>query len=264
MFDTLGDMIEKDWADKGRAGTPRVGFDVVAFGNYQKIFSKAARMAAEKRGWEYIITYTSIVPADVTTQVLQIKEFECDYIYLMTPESAVIVWLRELERQNVKPIIFGSTGLASGEIWTATGEVCLGSRFYQYSPVWSETDLPMVKLIQDLNAEWHPEVTSRPSHYIRGFEHVLVVAEALKRAIDNVGFENLSAEAVKDAMETFRDFRPTENGTSYTWTPDDHQGVHGCRWYEWAEGGTQIRASDWYSFKPLPEEQRTNAWWLAD
>jgi len=51
-------------------------------------------------------------------------------------------------------------------------------------------------------------------------------------------------------------------GMGYTWTPTDHQGLPGCRWYTWKEDGNVEAISDWYIFESLPEEQRSDSWWM--
>ena len=59
----------------GAKRNPRVGFDFPTLGIVPRKSEKVAGMAAEKRGWGYVVTRTSIAPADVTTQVLQVKSF---------------------------------------------------------------------------------------------------------------------------------------------------------------------------------------------
>jgi len=231
IFDSVADMIQKDWTSKGETRPVKVGFDCISFGNYAKIYTKCGNLAADKHGFEYIVTYTSMAPADVTTQVLQAKNFNCDYVYLMTPETGVIPWLKELDRQNFHPTIFGSTGLAANEVWQATGNLAVGTTAYQYSPQWQETNYPLVKLAHELTAKWHPDVTWRAGHYMRGFAEVMVIAEALERAINTSGFDQLNGETMKMAMETIKDYDPGI-GTTYAWTPNDHQGVNGIRWYQ--------------------------------
>jgi len=121
----------------------------------------------------------------------------------------------------------------------------------------------MVKLCHDLNAEWHPTETWRPVHYIRGFHDMLVIAEALERAGKKVGYENLTGDAMKDAMETIKDFEPMDYGIGFTWTPTDHQGIHGIRWSKWLAGGSTEPVGGWDVFDPLPDEQRTLSWWTT-
>jgi hypothetical protein len=117
-------------------------------------------------------------------------------------------------------------------------------------------------LARQLNSQWHPDVPWRPGHYFRGFAGVMAVAEGMKVAIDNSGYENLTGEVMKSSLEEMRDFDPLDMGIGYTWTPTDHQGLHGIRWYVWTKDGIMAPTSDWYIFEPLPEEQRSDSWWL--
>jgi len=264
IWESLCDRIEKDWAKKGKSGSPKVAFDLVSMGRYPIIYGKASKIASEKRGWEYLITKSPLAPADVTTQVLQVKEFGADYIYLMGTDSAGIAWHKDLDRQNFHPVVFGSHALGSEELWRAVGDLALGTSVYQFSVQWTETDVPLVQLAHELNENWHPDVTHRPGHYFRGFADFFAVAEAMERALKKVGYESLNGDAVRDAMETIRDFEPMKMGIGYTWTPADHQGLHGVRWYTWAQGGVLESVTDWDIFEPIPDEMKTDAWWMAE
>jgi ABC-type branched-subunit amino acid transport system substrate-binding protein len=226
------------------------------------MFSKNIKMLMDGKGWEYIISRSSIAIADATTQVLQMKQLGCNYVYLYNSESAIIAFVKEFDRQGFFPKITGSSAIASDETWRAVGDLVVGSTMPQFSVQWTETDIPGVKLLHDLNAKWYPAVESRSSHYCRGFTEMLVVAEALDRAIEKVGYENLNGDAVQQAMETIRDYDPMSMGIGYTWTPTDHQGLSGCRWYERAKDGTLIPITDWDILPTLPEGQRTDAFWL--
>jgi len=169
-----------------------------------------------------------------------------------------------LERQNFHPLIFGGSALASKELWNALGEVVVGSTLFQIVAQWTEKDVPGVKLMHELNERWHPEVTWRPGHYSRGFADFLAIAEGLRRAVDQAGYENLDGDAMKQALESIRNYDPMEMGIGYTWTPTDHQGLNGVKWYSWTKEGTLVPVSDWDIWEPPIEEQRTDAWWLKD
>jgi len=257
-------MIEKDWAEKGKTGSPRIGMDVVPLGMQKTLVTKATILEMEKRGWEYIITNTQMVPLDVSTQVLKMKDFGCDYIFTVDSEAGSIAWLKELDRQDFHPVIFAHTNMGSPEIWNAVGELSLGARVIQMRPYWDETNFPLIQLLRDLNAKWNPEVTSQPSYYIAGFASTLLMTEAMERAINSVGYENLNGQAVADALETIDDL-DIGMGINYIYTPTDHRGLHGVRWYYWAEGGKMAPLmTEWDIVPPLPEEQRSDAWWMKN
>jgi len=262
IFDSMISLIGEDLDKRGETRPPKLGFDFISIGTQAKVMSKAAAMKMGTAGWDHIVTYTSIAPADVTTQVLQMKDFGCDYIYLHGTEAAAIVWLKELDRQGFYPYVYGTVTLGSKEIWSATNELAIGSTFYQFGVQWTDTDIEGVKLIRKLNNKWHPEATSRSGHYLRGFAGLLAVAEGLRAATENLGYENLTGEVMKASLEEIRNFDPLKMGMGYTWTPTDHQGLPGCRWYTWKEDGNVEAISDWYIFEPLPEEQRSDSWWM--
>ena len=262
LFDSWVKVVEKDWAAKGGQGSPKIGFDFVSMGTMPQMFTKNVNMLMEERGWGYVITRSSFAAADATTQILQMKNFGCDYVYLYNSENTIIVFVREMDRQNFRPKITGTSALASEETWRAVGDLVVGASMPQFSIQWTETDIPSVKLLHDLNAKWHQDVKSRPSHYCRGFTELLVVARGLEMTVENVGYENITGDAVRQALETIKDYDPMDMGMGYTWTPTDHQGLHGCKWYQWAKDGVLIPITDWDVFPPMPEEQRTDAYWL--
>lgn len=75
QFESAFKVIEKECVEIGAKRNPRVGFDFPTLRTMPRLSKKVAKIAAEKRGWEYVVTRTSIAPADVTTQVLQVKSF---------------------------------------------------------------------------------------------------------------------------------------------------------------------------------------------
>jgi len=262
LFNSWVNVVADDWAASGKPGSPKVGYDFASIGTMPTMFTKNVKMLMDERGWEYVITRSSIAAADATTQVLQMKNLGCDYVYLYNTETTIIVFVRELDRQNFSPKITGTSALASEETWRAVGDLVVGASMPQFSVQWTETDVPGVKLLHELNQKWHPNVKSRSSHYCRGFAELLVVAKGLEMAVENVGYENLTGDAVKQSLETIKDYDPMEMGMGYTWTPTDHQGLHGCRWYQWTKDGLLTPITDWDILPPIPEGQRTDAYWM--
>jgi branched-chain amino acid transport system substrate-binding protein len=262
--DFLCYIIEKEWEKEGKGRTPKVGFDFVTIGVLPTVMSKKARIEMGKRGWEYVETRSPATPADVSTQVLQMKNFGCDYVYQIGTEAQQITWLKELDRQGFKPRIYGDGSLSSQNCWNAAGEICVGARPAVYYPQWTDTDQPGIKLMHDLSAKWHPEVESRTGEYVRGFGTFMAVADVLAKAISDVGYENLNGETMKNVLENTTNADPIEVGIGYTWTPADHQGLHHLKWYEWTEEGIIAPVTDWWEVPEMPEEQRTDAWWYKD
>jgi len=264
-YDAFCDLVEDMWAKKGENRPPKIGYDILALGSYPKVFGKAGKMAAEKRGWEYLIAYTPVSPADVTAEVLQMKQFGADYIYSINTEAANIAWIKEFERQDFHPLMAGSgASVGSEEMRNAVGDLIDGAIFQLFTPLWTDTDEPIVDMLLELNAEWHPEEIKTNAYYIRGFANIVVQAEALNRAVDTVGYDNLNGEAVKEALETLRDFKPAGMRIGYTYTTTDHQGINHMGWYQWLKDGIRVPITGWIPIPTLAPEQRTQAYWLQD
>jgi branched-chain amino acid transport system substrate-binding protein len=167
-----------------------------------------------------------------------------------------------MDRQNVwPPLRYTGTGGGDQFFWDALGELAVGAAAQQLNVQWSDTDLEGVKLAHEVNAKWHPEVKSRAGYYIRAWSHAFLMKEFLERAVKNVGYGNLDGPAVKQAMETIKDFSPMGMGT-YTWTPTDHQGLHAVKYYHWTKEGTMESHSDWMPGLELTDEQKDDEWWL--
>ena len=264
IYMSVVELMEEDWKQRGNAGSPRVAFDTVSFGNLGRVWSKCVRVETEAKGWDYIQTRSPLVLVEVTTQVLQMKQFDPDYVYLGITGPSAIAFLKEFERQNFHPITYAGMLIATSNVWDAVGELAAGIPFYTRTPQWWDLDNEGVVLVRELNARWHPEVTSRGMTYLYGFFSFVAVAEAMGRAVDQVGYENLNGEAMKEAWETIRDFDSVGSGVRYTWTPNDHRGIQGCLWYQFTEEGTMEKVHDWFIFGPMPQEQRSDEFWLSD
>jgi len=253
-------FAEKDWAKRGKAGLPKVAVDVIEFGTAGKSLTKGAKMAIKEKGWDYIITNSPLVPVDVTTQVLQMREFNPDYVHLAGTEQASIAYIKEFERQNIHPFIVSGIALGNLNVQQALGEAVVGKVNVATNPQWWDTDVAGVALAHELNAKWHPDVKMQPNEYFFGFFAFHIMAEALERAIEKVSYENLDGDAIKEAMETI-DLEPMGLGTNFIWTPTCHGGITGFLTYQWTEQGTMERVADWQIFDyQIPEEQRTRAW----
>jgi ABC-type branched-subunit amino acid transport system substrate-binding protein len=67
--------------------------------------------------------------------------------------------------------------------------------------------------------------------------------EAIRIAIEEVGYENLDGSAVKEAMYGIKDFDPF-GIKEITYTPEDHRGSATVRMYQ-VQGGEVVPVTDW-------------------
>jgi len=81
-----------------------------------------------------------------------------------------------------------------------------------------------------------------------------VAIEAIRRAMEDVGYENLDGRAVKEALDTIKDFDPHGMGKGITYTPEDHRGSASVKIYE-VQGREVVPITDWREAPMLvPEE----------
>ncbi|MBT4267359.1 MAG: ABC transporter substrate-binding protein [Deltaproteobacteria bacterium] len=254
-IEILAKQIEKHWAKSGKSGKPKVGLNVLNVGHFPKMLNKITKVVCGKRGWECILNYSAPNPADSTTEILQFKNAGCDYIFIMSTESGIISPVKEMARQGYKPKIYGHMPMTSSEYFSALGNFAVGTVGYAYNISYTDdANAPGLKLLHRLNAKWHPELAERSTAYVGAFSASLAIAEAFKRAINKVGYTNLNGDALKDAMETMNKFQVGGLVPFYRWTPTDHQGVPGLKWYVWQKGGTLTADSDFVLSLSTPSE----------
>ena len=261
LFQSTFDLIAQDWAKKGKSGTPKVGVDVMDATTMPKMARKIVAFQNKKRGWQNVtFTTTSRAPADVTTQVLTMKNAGVEYLHIVGTGVSSIAWIKELDRQNFHPMVFGNFSFAENT-YKATGNLGIGIVSYQVNAQYTDTDLPLIKLSHKVNAIYHPEITTRNGDYVGGFTDAAAVFHVLDKAVTAAGSAKVTGQMVKTAFETTRNFDPGI-GAGYTWTPNDHQGFPAIRWYKYVGGGIMSPVTPWVTFEPLPEEQRTDAFWM--
>jgi hypothetical protein len=87
------------------------------------------------------------------------------------------------------------------------------------------------------------------AEYDVGWVPAAVACEALKKAMDNVGYDNLDGLAIKEAIDSIQDFDIYGLAT-VTYKADDHRGITRGAVYQ-VEDGKIVRASDWQEASKL-------------
>jgi ABC-type branched-subunit amino acid transport system substrate-binding protein len=70
-----------------------------------------------------------------------------------------------------------------------------------------------------------------------------IVCEAVKRALEDVGYENVDGPAVKRALEGMKDF-DVDGMAKITFGPEDRRGTRDYAVYQ-VQGGKIVRVTDW-------------------
>jgi ABC-type branched-subunit amino acid transport system substrate-binding protein len=200
---------------------------------------------AESAGFEVLpLEISPLVVIDATTQLVRIREREADLVYIQNIFTAGGPIMRDVERLELQDKMqFGGTA------WV------MGGQLIQMAPVgaegflaprglpWiDETDVPGIKTMLDVEMKYHGEVYEVPE-YQAGWVYAAITCEAVRRAVEEVGVENLDGAAVKRAFENMKDF-DAAGMVKITYGPEDRRGCQTFAPYQ-VQGGKIVRVSDW-------------------
>jgi ABC-type branched-subunit amino acid transport system substrate-binding protein len=185
-----------------------------------------------------------VIVLDATVQLLRLKEAGADLVHIQALASSVGSVLNDAERLGLlDQIQFAGHSSAMGErVIEQTGVASEGFLTSRPYPWFNETEVPGIKLIIDNMMKYHGEVKT-DAEYFSGWVGVAVICEAIRRAIETVGYENLDGPAIKEALDGMKDF-DVYGLASITYKPGDHRGATKMAVYE-VRGGEIVRASDW-------------------
>jgi len=251
QFAVLADYFMENWKEER---PPRLAFAGIdsAWGYEPR---RTGTEYAESLGFEVLAPEViPFVPLDTTTQLLRLKESGADFVYIQALVPAVATVLRDAERLGLLgQMQFSCTGVGHGEgLVSMAGAASEGVLAPFPEPWFDEIEVPGVKLMLDTQIKYHGE-EMRYSPYFRGWVSATIVCEAVSRAMENVGYENLDGRAIKEALDGFEDF-DVYGLTKITYTDDDHRGSTHMAIYQ-VQGGKIVRVSDWREAPTLVPEK---------
>ena len=180
---------------------------------------------------ELIEEITPPVITDATPHFLRVQEKDPDFIYLQYILAPNIVAWRDAKRLGIDTSkmsgCFASVGLdminsigsaeAEGYTWTMT---------YDSVNLASGYDEPEgTKLVKRIHDKYR---SSEPLSQVYAFSFGIgaIVAEAYRLTIEEVGYENLTGEALKEyGFDRIENFSTGGITPDITYMPDDHRGV---------------------------------------
>jgi len=176
---------------------------------------KGAKAYAEELGFEIVgDANVSLKAIDATTELLPLKDLAPDFCWIggTTPSTSVI--LKSAKNIGMETTFFTNIWGTDENLAMLAGDDANGAFSNQAAAVYGD-DVPGMKDIMALT-ENKPQMT----HFTRGFVSVLVMAEGLKRAAAN---GEVTGEALKNSLETLRDFDPMGLAPAISYFPDDHR-----------------------------------------
>jgi len=187
-------------------------------------------------GFEVLpLELTPFVTLDSTVLLLRLKESGADLVYIQALPMSSGPILRDAERLGLLgQMQFAGHQSSMGErVIQMTGVASDGYLIPRPFPWFDEIEVPGIKLMLDTQMEYHGKEV-REGEVFFGWAAAVVVCEAIRRAIENVGYENLDGLAIKDVYGL----------ATVTYKPDDHRGVTKVAIYQ-VRDGKIVRVSDW-------------------
>jgi branched-chain amino acid transport system substrate-binding protein len=168
---------------------------------------------------------------EATGQLRQVQQDGADYIILQANINSSAVVTKDLRALGLNTKLI-CLNWAIDEIWLEwvgeAGEGVFGCIPYA---LWSDTDLPGVRLMHQVSETYHPQVKQRNSRYVQGFSAAMLMEEALKLA-----GVNPTGKKIKEAFETFRNFTTGGILPPVTYTPTSHEPCNSLRIYQVQKG----------------------------
>jgi branched-chain amino acid transport system substrate-binding protein len=210
---------------------------------------------ARSLGFEVLpLEITPFVTLDATTHLIRLSGEGVDLVYIQALPMASGPILRDAERLGLLgQMKFAGHQSSMGErVIQMTGAASEGYLMPRPFPWFDEAEIPGIKLMLDTQMKYHGKVT-REGECFFSWASAPVVCEAIKRAIENVGYENLDGTALKEAMDSIKDFDVYGLAT-VTYKPDDHRGVTKVAIYQ-VRDEKIVRVTDWREAPVLPTEE---------
>jgi branched-chain amino acid transport system substrate-binding protein len=202
---------------------------------------------AESLGFEILpLEFVPYVPIDSTTQLLRIREGGADFVYIQWLQLGSGPIMRDAERLGLLDQI-QFTGLeysVGRQMIEMAGAAAEGYLVPNTLPSFADTDVPGIQLMLDRWRQEHAEPEPAGPEYIAGWVGTAITCEAVRRAVENVGYENLRGPAIKEAFDSIKGFDVDGLVTITYNPPDDHRGYDKIAVYQ-VQGGQILRVTDW-------------------
>jgi len=162
--------------------------------------------------------------------------------------------LRDAERLGiVGQMTFAGHPSGMGErVIEMAGVASEGYLIPRQFPWFNEPEIPGIKLMLDTQMKYHGK-EMREGEVFFGWAAAPVVCEAIRRAIENVGYENVDGAAIKEALDSIKDFDVYGLAT-VTYKPGDHRGVTKVAIHR-IEDGKIVRVTDWQDVPVVASER---------
>jgi len=239
---TVLDYFMQHWQEDRR---PKViyfgGDDYMARVAAEEAAPYAESIGMEMLPWEFI----PYVVIDATAQLLRAKDQGADLVMLQQIVPGTGPTLRDAERLGLMgQMQFGGIEYTIGDtLIHMVGEAAEGFLAPRTTPWYDETDVPGIQTLIQVQEKYHGRARCDPE-YMGGWLGASIMCEAIRRALDEVGHDDLDGAAIKEAYDGMTGFN-VDGLATITYTPEQRRGTRKAAVYQ-VQGGSIVRVGDWH------------------
>jgi len=217
--------------------------------------------------------YTPFKPTDTMSFVTRMKKEKPDIVIGIQTAPCWTVMSKDMRRVGLKiPRLSPYFGPLDPGAIKGMGKAGVGMLSFLPYATHEDKNVEAIQVITQLAKEWHNGVIPTRHTYYWGWFRMAMKLEAIKKAMDKVGYEGLTKniqEGRKVVREIFANEMKgfTAMGMVSPMTPseEDHRPYQQVRAFEVIEGpnGLTMKAvSDWVDVPKLRPEQMNAEWWI--
>jgi len=146
---------------------------------------------------------------DTSVEWLRLVAKKPDWIYAYSAGATAVVYVKDAARLEIqkKGIKLAFAQALEESVVRIVGEDAEGWHVVRIFPTLAESELPGMKILLDVAKRHRGKGPDKLGGlYSIHWPEVLVLTEAMRRALEKVGLENLTSGAVRDALVTIKDF----------------------------------------------------------
>ncbi len=241
QFFIVMDWIMEDWQSKGGSGAPKVAFmhHPSPFGLSpweQGGKDYAAKLGIEAKAFEMPKGVTDFIP-----QLSQIRDFGAEYVVFQTVSSPAALALKNAKSLGMSDVTFICLNWCADEnLINLAGDAAEGALgAFPFTP--PTVDVPGMKDAREFLKAEGSTLEEKGVHYIQAWWTMATMVEGIRKTLE--GGKALTGENIKASLESISNFDTGGVTVPITFTPQDHHGSKGMRFFK-VEGGKWVQFTD--------------------
>jgi len=195
-----------------------------------------------------------MAPSGTATWSLEIDRVKnCDFIIPTLVGPSLASFIKQIKDSGCQGRVAGTQegllGFYRAVLEAVSADYLDGVLGLSYHPLWID-DIPSIQQWKEAVLEYHAKDAQQrllETGSIGGWAEGMIIADAIRRAVDEVGAEDVDGTAIRDALATVN-LSPEGWGNAWSVTPDYNIYARTCRMHEFSKDvGDWVAVSDWYA-----------------